>query len=179
MLPAQRSEHVSKLVDAEWDDWVQYIRPDFQHSLQTLQYRRRDYDVRPTTYEWPCILTGTYNSSRYFSSSSLNSLPLTSNASSIRATLLNPTIGLATRLQIHASATVPIFQLCFLASSSTRPMIFLSTSLLPENVVPFFCSPSDREVLPNADTGRARCPLQSGLVHTKLAFASYTVVHLE
>lgn len=117
--------------------------------------------VRPF-YECPTIRTGSYNSSRYCSSSSLNSLPLAASASSILSTLEKPMIGLETRLLIHARATWLIFQSCFFAISSTRPMIFLSRSLLPELWLPAFCSPSERVVEPKAEGGRARWPRQRG-----------------
>ena len=113
-------------------------------------------------YEWPTILTGSYSSSRYFSSSSLNSLPRAASASSILSTLENPIMGLATRLLIHANATWLIFQSCFFAISSTRPIICLSRSVLPEVWLAAVFSPSERVVEPNADGGRARWPRQRG-----------------
>jgi hypothetical protein len=108
------------------------------------------------------MLTGTYSSSRYFSSSSVSSLPRASSASSMRATLEKPMMGLETRLLIHASATWLIFQSCFFASSSTRSMICLSLFWRPVLSWSAFSSPSERVVEPNADGGRARWPLHRG-----------------
>jgi hypothetical protein len=106
--------------------------------------------------------TGTYSSSRYFSSSSVNSLPRTSIASSMRSTVERPMMGLDTRLLIHASATWAIFQSRFFAISSTRSMICLSLFWRPVLSWPAFSSPSERMVEPEVPGGRARWPLQRG-----------------
>lgn len=114
-------------------------------------------------YECPTMFLGVYSSSRYFSSSSVNSLPRASSASSILFTELNPIMGDVTRLLIQASATELMLQPCFLASSSTRSIVFLSASICgPVVYEPACFSPSERIVSPYADAGRAKWPRQRG-----------------
>lgn len=127
----------------------------------------------PNPYECPTILLVSYNSSRYFSSSSLSTFPLTSNASSILPSLLNPIIGLVTLLLIHASATVLILQPCFSANSCTRAMILRSVSVDPVDWFAASFSPAERVVEPNCEGGRARWPRQRGAHYHSLRQYKY------
>lgn len=117
------------------------------------------------SHECPTTSLALYGSSSLFSSSAVSTFPLTCNASSMRAIWLNPTIGLATLLQIHASATSLIDQPFSLASASTRPMI--ASSVASSAGCDF-----ERSVDPLCALGRARRPAASGphcVTHVKSA----------
>lgn len=130
-----------------------FLYPFVAHSL--LGYFLSSNVVDPL-HPWPIMFFGTYSSSKYFASSSVNILPLTCNASSILSTLLNPMIGLLTPLcRSHDIATWLIAHPFFLASSSTRPMVFPSASDNGE-------LPVDRVVVPLTLSGRARLPCARG-----------------
>ena len=113
-------------------------------------------NVMDPLHPWPIIFFGKYSSSKYLCSSSVNALSLACNASSILSTLPSPIIGLLTPLcRSHDIATWLIAHPFFLASSSTRRMIFPSASVRGG-------LPVDRVVVPLTLCGRARLPCARG-----------------
>jgi hypothetical protein len=104
-------------------------------------------------YVCPLTAFGTYNSSKYFPSTSLNFFPFTSRASSILSILSNPIRGLLTLVHNHTNATCAIVHPLFSATSSTRSMILQSTAGSP-----FAASGPERIVDPSLERGCARFP---------------------
>ncbi|KAI7052475.1 hypothetical protein KC352_g45538, partial [Hortaea werneckii] len=83
-----------------------------------LQHPLLEYEEQ-TFHFLPAPLSKLYSISLYFSSSTLNTLPLASSAYSILSTLENPIIGLETLRLIHANATWLIFHPFRSATSCT------------------------------------------------------------